>query len=105
MLTSARSPVRSSALPAVPRHRLGCLGTAAITGTRKPRGWDLTDVQRRCNSTLNQLRAVVERSIAQLVNWKIVDIGWRGRLNEFPEVLHTVTGLEIYQTWGWSLSE
>ena len=31
---------------------LGYLGTAAITGTRKPRGRDLTDVQRDCNSTL-----------------------------------------------------
>ena len=84
---------------------LGYLGTAAITGTRKPRGRDLTDVQRACNNTLNRLRAAVERSIAHLVNWKILDTGWRGRLTDFPEVLHTVTGLEIYRTWGWSLSE
>ena len=84
---------------------LADLGTAAITGTRKPRGRDLTDVQRRCNSTLNQLRAAVERSIAHLVNWQIIDTGWRGRLGDFPEVLHTVTGLGIYRTWGWKLSE
>jgi hypothetical protein len=84
---------------------LGYLGTAAITGIRKPRGRDLTDVQRACNSTLNRLRAAVERSIAHLVNWKILDTGWRGRLTDFPEVLQTVTGLEIYRTWGWSLSE
>ncbi|BCJ56349.1 hypothetical protein Asp14428_78240 [Actinoplanes sp. NBRC 14428] len=84
---------------------LGYLGTAAITGARKPRGRDLTEVQRACNSTLNRLRAAVERSIAHLVNWKILDTGWRGRLTDFPEVLHTVTGLEIYRIWGWSLSE
>ena len=84
---------------------LGYLGTAAITGTRKPRGRELTDVQRACNSCLNRLRAAVERSIAHLVNWKILDTGWRGRLTDFPEVLRTVTGLEIYRTWGWSLSE
>ena len=79
---------------------LGYLGTPAITGTRKPRGGELTDVQRACNTALNSTRAAVERAIAHLVNWKILDTGWRGRLTEFPEVLRTVTGLEIYQTWG-----
>ncbi|MET8310714.1 transposase family protein [Micromonospora sp. NPDC005173] len=38
-------------------------------------------------------------AIAHLVNWKVLDTGWRGRLTDFPEVLHTVTGLEIYRTW------
>jgi len=26
--------------------------------------------------------------------------GWRGRLTDFPEILRTVTGLEIYRIWG-----
>jgi hypothetical protein len=79
---------------------LGYLGTDAITGTRKPRGRQLTDIQRACNTAINSLRAAVERAIAHLVNWKILDTGWRGRLTEFPEVLRTVTGLETYRTWG-----
>jgi hypothetical protein len=79
---------------------LGYLGTAAITGTRKPRGGDLGDVRRACNHAINSARAAVERAIAHLVNWKVLDTGWRGRLTDFPEVLRTVTGLEIYRTWG-----
>lgn len=79
---------------------LGYLGTAAITGTRKPRGAELGDVRRACNRTINSTRAAVERAIAHLVNWKVLDTGWRGRLTDFPEVLRTVTGLEIYRTWG-----
>lgn len=79
---------------------LGYLGTAAITGTRKPPGGELTDVQRACNTTINSTRAAVERAIAHLTNWKILDTGWRGRLTDFPEVLRTVTGLEIYRVWG-----
>lgn len=79
---------------------LGYLGTAAITGTRKPPGRQLTDVQRACNTALNRLRAAVERAIAHLTNWKVLDTGWRGRLTDFPEVLRTVTGLEIYRVWG-----
>ncbi|WP_347404876.1 transposase family protein [Micromonospora sp. WMMD1102] len=79
---------------------LGYLGTAAITGHRKPRGGQLGDVRRACNQAINSTRAAVERAIAHLVNWKILDTGWRGRLTDFPEVLRTVTGLEIYRTWG-----
>lgn len=79
---------------------LGYLGTAAITGTRKPRGANLTDIQRASNKAINSARAAVERAIAHLVNWKVLDTGWRGRLTDFPDVLRTVTGLEIYRTWG-----
>ncbi|BCB84793.1 hypothetical protein [Phytohabitans suffuscus] len=79
---------------------LGCLGTAAITGTRKPRGGELGHVRRARNQTINSTRAAVERAIAHLVNWKVLDTGWPGRLTDFPEVLRTVTTLEIYRTWG-----
>ncbi len=79
---------------------LGYLGTPAITGTRKPPRGQLTDVQRACNRAINSSRARVERAIAHLANWKILDTGWRGRLADFPEVLRTVTGLEIYRVWG-----
>jgi hypothetical protein len=79
---------------------LGYLGTAAITGTRKPRGSELGDVRRACNRAINSARAAVERAIPHLVNWKVLDTGCRGRLTDFPEVLRTVTGLEIYRTWG-----
>jgi hypothetical protein len=44
-------------------------------------------------------RAAVERAISHLTNWKILDIGYRGRLSEFPDVLRTVTNLEIYRIW------
>jgi hypothetical protein len=33
----------------------------------------------------------VERNLAHLVNRKILDTGRRGRLTDFPEVLHTAT--------------
>jgi hypothetical protein len=61
---------------------LGYLGTATITGTRKPRGRDLTDVQRACNSTLNQLRGrgTQHRAPGQLENS-------RHRLARTPERL------------------
>lgn len=77
----------------------GYQGCGPITPYRKPQGRDLTEVRRACNAELNSLRAAVERAIAHLVNWKILDLGYRGRLTEFPDVLRTVTNLEIYRVW------
>jgi DDE superfamily endonuclease/Helix-turn-helix of DDE superfamily endonuclease len=72
---------------------LAYLGTPAITGVHKPRGAQPSEVQRVCNKAINSTRAAVERAIAHLVNWKVLDTGWRRRLADVPEVLRTVTGL------------
>jgi hypothetical protein len=77
----------------------GYLGCGPHTPYRKPAGRLLTDVRKACNTALNSLRAAVERAISHLVNWKVLDIGYRGRLTEFPDLLRTVTNLEIYRVW------
>jgi DDE superfamily endonuclease/Helix-turn-helix of DDE superfamily endonuclease len=77
----------------------GYQGCGPYTPYRKPRGRQLTEVRKACNHALNSLRAAVERAISHLVNWKILDIGYRGRLTEFPDLLRTVTNLEIYRAW------
>jgi len=51
-------------------------------------------VRKACSTALNSIRAAVERAISHLTNWKILDLGYRGRLPEFPDVLRTVTDLE-----------
>jgi hypothetical protein len=77
----------------------GYQGTGANTPYKKPRGRDLTEPRKSCNHSHSSIRAAVERAISHLTNWKILDIGYRGRLSEFPEVLRTVTNLEIYRVW------
>jgi len=77
----------------------GYRGCGAPTPYRKPPGRDLSEVRTAGTTALNSLRAAVERSISHLTNWKILDLGYRGRLTEFPDVLRTVTNLEIYRTW------
>jgi hypothetical protein len=78
----------------------GYQGCGPTTPYRKPQGRHLSDVRKACNTALNSIRAAVERAIAHLTNWKILDLGYRGRLSEFPDVLRTVTNLEIYRIWG-----
>jgi hypothetical protein len=57
-------------------------------------------VRKACNAAHNSIRAAVERAISHLTNWKILDLGYRGPVSEFPDVLRTVTNLEIYRIWG-----
>ncbi len=58
------------------------------------------DVLKDCNRAHSSVRSAVERAIAHLTRWRILDTGWRGRLSEFPDLLRTVTALEIYRVRG-----
>lgn len=71
-----------------------------ITPYANPKATTCPAFAKPATTALNSIRAAVERAIAHLTNWKILDIGYRGRLSEFPDVLRTVTNLEIYRIWG-----
>lgn len=75
----------------------GYQGTGPITPHKKPPGGDLTDKQKTYNYSINRLRAAVERAIAHLKNWKILKTGYHRIMTDFPDVLRTVTGLEIFR--------
>jgi hypothetical protein len=78
----------------------GYQGTGPITPCKKPPGRELTEKQRSCNYSVNRLRAAVERAIAHLKNRKILKTGYHRIMTGFPDVLRTVTGLEIFRVWG-----
>jgi hypothetical protein len=77
----------------------GYQGTGPITPVKKPPHGELTDQQRSYNYSLNRLRAAVERAIAHLKNWKILKTGYHRIMTDFPDVLRTVTALEIFRAW------
>jgi hypothetical protein len=78
----------------------GYQGTGINTPYKKPYGQELTDAKKRCNTTINKVRAAVERAIAHLKCWKVLKTGFRRSLDEFPAVLRTVTKLEIFRVYG-----
>jgi hypothetical protein len=78
----------------------GYQGTGPTTPAKKPPNGELTDEQRRYNYSLHRLRAAVERAIAHLKNWKILKTGYHRIMTDFPDVLRTVTALEVFRTWG-----
>jgi hypothetical protein len=71
-----------------------------ITPDRKPPGRDLSAGQKAYNTSVNRIRAAVERTIAHLKSWKILKTGYRRIMRDFPDILRTVTMLEINQVWG-----
>lgn len=75
----------------------GYQGTGPITPDKKPPGGDLTGKQKAYNYSVNRLRAAVERAIAHLKNWKILKTGYHRIMTNFPDVLRTVTALEIFR--------
>jgi hypothetical protein len=76
----------------------GYQGAGPITPHKKPPGGELTAQQKAYNYSVNRLRAAVERSIAHLKNWsQILKTGYHRIMTDFPDVLRTVTGLEIFR--------
>lgn len=76
---------------------LGYLGTGIITGIRKPPDRDLTEAERKVHREIAKIRVPVEHVIAQLKQWQILATGYRGRLNELPDVIATVAALEFFR--------
>lgn len=75
----------------------GYQGTGPVTPAKKPPGGDLTDKQKAYNYSVNRLRAAVERAISHLKNWKILKTGYHRIMTNFPDVLRTVTALEVFR--------
>ncbi|MFV2110614.1 transposase family protein [Micromonospora sp. LOL_015] len=78
----------------------GYQGAGIVSPYKKPRGRELTEVRRACNTALNRLRAAVERAVAHLKCWKVLKTGFRRSLEHFPATLRTVTKLEIFRIYG-----
>jgi hypothetical protein len=76
----------------------GYQGTGPITPYKRPPGGDLTAKRKTYNYSINRLRAAVERAIAHLKNWKILKTGYHRIMTDFPDVLRTVTALEVFRT-------
>jgi len=73
------------------------VGTSAITPGKKPIRGELTEDRKQANKVISGYRSAVERCIAHLKNWKILATGYRGRLNELPNIIRIITKLEFYR--------
>ena len=76
------------------------IGTNATTPKKRTKNHHLTNHEKEINHSISARRSAVERCIAHLKNWKILATGYRGALNELPNVIRIVARLEFYRL-GW----
>jgi len=74
----------------------GYVGRDMITPFKKTRGQPLLDWQKAFNGAINKTRAVVERVIANLKNWRILHTDYRRPLGTFMMTISAVAGLQFY---------
>jgi len=70
-----------------------------ITPIRKPPGHDLTDDRKQFNTRINQLRYIIERTIAQLKTWRILHTDYRRPYETFHQTILAVIGLEYLKIY------
>ena len=74
----------------------GYVGRGIITPFKKTNNQPLLDWQKAFNTAINRTRAVVERVIANLKNWRILHTDYRRPLDTFPTSISATDGLLFY---------
>jgi DDE superfamily endonuclease len=74
----------------------GYVGRNMITPFKKINGRELLDWQKNFNSAINSTRAVVERVIAHLKNWRILHTDYRRPIDSFTTTISAAIGLLFY---------
>ncbi len=76
----------------------GYLGNDMITPIRKPQHRQLVDWEKKFNAAINQIRYMIERTIANLKTWRILHTDYRRPLKTFTQTISTVIALHFYKT-------
>jgi DDE superfamily endonuclease/Helix-turn-helix of DDE superfamily endonuclease len=76
----------------------GYIGLGMITPKRKPPGLPLPDADKQYNKQVNQIRYLIERTIANLKTWRILHTDYRRPLSTFAETISAVIALEFFRT-------
>jgi len=74
----------------------GYIGRGMLTPIRKPACRDLLDWEKEFNTSINKIRYLIERTIANLKAWRILHTDYRRPLETFTTTISTVIGLHFY---------
>jgi hypothetical protein len=76
----------------------GYLGNNMITPIRKPPHRPLLEWEKEFNTSINKIRYMIERTIANLKTWRILHTDYRRPLKTFTQTIATVIALHFYKT-------
>lgn len=75
----------------------GYLGTGITTPHRKPPGGQLLDWQKEFNTTINKMRYVIERAIANFKTWRCMHTDYRRPGHTYATAFRTVRALHFFK--------
>jgi DDE superfamily endonuclease len=75
----------------------GYIGNDMITPFRKPADRKLLDWEKEFNTAVNKIRYLIERTIANVKTWRILQTDYRRPLATFNQTIATVIALEFYR--------
>lgn len=79
----------------------GYQGTDCATPVKKPRGGQLSRMQKKCNTNLSKLRAPIERLVAHFKAWRILHTDYRRPYNTYRQAYDAARGLFFFSLdWG-----
>ena len=71
----------------------GYIGLGMITPVKKPAHGELTNTDRRNNTTINRVRYLIECVIANVTTWRVLHTDYRRPYNTFETTIQAITGL------------
>ena len=74
----------------------GYIGKGMLTPIRKPACRDLLDWEMEFNTSVNRIRYLIERTIANFKTWRILHTDYRRPLKTFTTTIATVIALHFY---------
>jgi DDE superfamily endonuclease/Helix-turn-helix of DDE superfamily endonuclease len=74
----------------------GYQGTGAITPMKKPARGELSDQDKEFNSSVNRIRYVVERAIANIKTWRILHTDYRRPIKTFATSFRVIRALIFF---------
>lgn len=79
----------------------GYQGTTLATPVKKPRGGELSPMQKKCNKNLSAMRAPVEKMVAHFKSWRIFHTDYRRPYHTYHSAYNAGRGLFFFSTtWG-----
>lgn len=75
----------------------GYLGCGITTPFRKPQDGELTDWQKEFNTSINKIRYVIERAIANFKTWRSMHTDYRRPLRTIPTAFQAIRALHFYK--------
>jgi DDE superfamily endonuclease len=75
----------------------GFIGTGPTTPFRKPPHGELLDWQKEFNTTINKIRYLIERAIANFKTWRCMFTDYRRPLRTYTTAFHAIRALHFFK--------